>query len=208
MITNRNYGGDAFTIAANNNIPIAPAKIIYNNFMTGFPGIKRYQDYCRMAVMRDGYILLNPVTGHRAHIYDFDELGVIRDKLKDPEFVDYYNEMKRIDSSCETVQKVNYYFRRKSASEKQSINYRIQNRGAMAFKLASIKFFNYLKANNLLNVVKYCIPAHDEIDCECPKSMADKISKALIDCMVKGGKPFCTRVFLGADCEIGDYWIH
>ena len=33
MITNRNYGGDAFTIAANNNIPIAPSKIIYNNFM-------------------------------------------------------------------------------------------------------------------------------------------------------------------------------
>ena len=36
MITTRNYGGDAFTIAANNNIPIAPSKIIYNNFMTGF----------------------------------------------------------------------------------------------------------------------------------------------------------------------------
>ena len=66
------------------------------------------------------------------------------------------------------------YFRRKSASEKQSINYRIQNRGAMMFKLASIKLFNYLKKNNLLGVVKYCIPVHDEINLECPKKQCQR----------------------------------
>lgn len=38
--------------------------------MDSFPGIKVYQDYCRREVMRKGYILMNPVLGHRAHIYD------------------------------------------------------------------------------------------------------------------------------------------
>ena len=53
-----NYGGDYNTISKNDGIPVEEAKEIYDNFMEGFPGIKRYQDYCRMAVMRDGYILL------------------------------------------------------------------------------------------------------------------------------------------------------
>ena len=36
--------------------------------MEGFPGVEAYQKYCRMAVMRDGYVLMNPQTRHRAHI--------------------------------------------------------------------------------------------------------------------------------------------
>ena len=42
--------------------------------MKGFPGVAKYQKYCRMAVIRDGYILMNPVTGHRAHIPDWDNM--------------------------------------------------------------------------------------------------------------------------------------
>ena len=116
--------------------------------------------------------------------------------------------MKKYDPSCETVKDVQNYFRRKSASEKQSINYRIQNRGAMMFKLASIKLFNYLKKNNLLGVVKYCIPVHDEINLECPKAMSEEISKILVKCMEQGAKPFCTRLPLGADVSVGEHWIH
>ena len=78
----------------------------------------------------------------------------------------------------------------------------------MCFKLASIKLFNYLKRNQLLNIVKYCIPVHDEINLECPEELSDEISKILVQCMVEGGKPFCSRVYLGADVEIGKHWIH
>lgn len=203
-----NYGGDANTIMNNKGIPLSEAKAIYENFMRGFPGVAKYQDYCRREVMKKGYILLNPVTKHRAHVYDFEELDRIQKKFDDPEFWDYYREMKKYDPSCETVKDVQNYFRRKSASEKQSINYRIQNRGAMMFKLASIKLFNYLKKNNLLGVVKYCIPVHDEINLECPKAMSEEISKILIKCMEQGAKPFCTRLPLGADVSVGEHWIH
>lgn len=203
-----NYGGDANTIMNNKGIPLSEAKAIYENFMRGFPGVAKYQDYCRREVMKKGYILLNPVTKHRAHIYDFEELDRIQKKFDDPEFWDYYREMKKYDPSCETVKDVQNYFRRKSASEKQSINYRIQNRGAMMFKLASIKLFNYLKKNNLLGVVKYCIPVHDEINLECPKAMSEEISKILVKCMKQGAKPFCTRLPLGADVSVGEHWIH
>lgn len=202
------YGGDNNTLVANKGFAPDKAKEIYDNFMAKFKGIKVYQDYCRKVVMEKGYILMNPVFGHRAHIYDFEELDSIQQKFKEPGFWEYYREMKRDAPSCDTVQRVKHYFQRKSASERQSINYRIQNRGACAFKLASIKFFNWIVANNYQNIVKMCIPAHDEFLLECPENMAEEVYDIIIKCMVAGGKPFCPNVFLGADGGIYDHWVH
>lgn len=203
-----NYGGDYNTISKNDGIPVEEAKEIYDNFMEGFPGIKRYQDYCRMAVMRDGYILLNPLTGHRAHIYDAKELQETRSKMQEPGFWEYYQNVRKRNPQDEIVQEVRHYMQRKAASEKQSINYRIQNRGAMCFKLSSIKLFNWIVDHKLVDKVKMCVPAHDEFNLECPVEIKEQVGKVLIDCMVAGGKPFCPNVFLGADIDINDHWVH
>ncbi len=202
------YGGDDNTLVANKGFAPDKAKTIYNNFMNKFKGIKVYQDYCRKVVMEKGYILMNPVFGHRAHIYDFDELQRIQEKFKDPEFWNYYRQMKKEAPSCDTVQQVKHYFQRKSASERQSINYRIQNRGACAFKLASIKLFNWIVQHNYQDIVLMCIPAHDEFNLECPEEMAEEVLNITLQCMVSGGKPFCPNVYLGADGGIFDHWVH
>lgn len=203
-----NYGGDYNTISKNDGIPVEEAKEIYDNFMEGFPGIKRYQDYCRMAVMRDGYILLNPLTGHRAHIYDAEELKETYNKMQEPGFWEYYQNVRKRNPQDEIVQEVRHYMQRKAASEKQSINYRIQNRGAMCFKLSSIKLFNWIVDHKLIDKVKMCVPAHDEFNLECPVAIKEQVGKVLIDCMIAGGKPFCPNVFLGADIDINDHWVH
>lgn len=203
-----NYGGDYNTISKNDGIPVEEAKEIYDNFMEGFPGIKRYQDYCRAAVMRDGYILLNPLTGHRAHIYDAEELKETHNKMQEPGFWEYYQNVRKRNPQDEIVQEVRYYMQRKAASEKQSINYRIQNRGAMCFKLSSIKLFNWIVDHKLIDKVKMCVPAHDEFNLECPAAIKEQVGKVLIDCMIAGGKPFCPNVFLGADIDINDHWVH
>lgn len=202
------YGGDAHTLMANKGFSKEVAERVYNNFMKSFPGIKRYQDYCRKEVMEKGYILMNPVLGHRAHIYDSKWQIKMKKKLEDNEFMSYYWKMKRDSPYCDTVLEVNKFNKRKSETERQSINYRIQNRGACAFKLASIKLFNWIISNNLQNIVKMCVPAHDEWNLECPENMKDKVAKVLVDCMIAGGKPFCPNVFLGADVSVGRYWIH
>lgn len=203
-----NYGGDYNTISKNDGIPVEEAKEIYDNFMEGFPGIKRYQDYCRAAVMRDGYILLNPLTGHRAHIYDAEELKETHNKMQEPGFWEYYQNVRKRNPQDEIVQEVRHYMQRKAASEKQSINYRIQNRGAMCFKLSSIKLFNWIVDYKLIDKVKMCVPAHDEFNLECPAAIKEQVGKVLIDCMIAGGKPFCPNVFLGADIDINDHWVH
>ena len=193
---------------ANKGFSKENAERIYNNFMKSFPKIKRYQDYCRKAVMEKGYILMNPILGHRAHIYDAKWLLDMSEKMNDKDFMDYYWEMKRDYPSCDTVRNVAKYNKRKSESERQSINYRIQNRGSCCTKLAVIKLFNWIINNNYQNIVKICTIVHDELNLECPESMKDEVADILVKCMIAGGKPFCPTVFLGADISIGSHWIH
>lgn len=120
-----NYGGDANTICINKGIPIEEANKIYKAYMDGFKGLKKYQDFRRKDWFNKGYILLNPKTGHKAYIYDYEKL------LEDKKWMssldwDYYREMKKTCPECDTVQRVRHFFKRKSASEKQSINYPIK----------------------------------------------------------------------------------
>lgn len=203
-----NYGGQDSTLIRNYGLDAKRAKEIYENYMSGFAGLKRYQDFRRIDVMRKGYILLSPITGHKAYIYDYDELKMQMEKQDDPDFWAYYREMKQENPECDTVQGIRRLARRKAESEKQSINYPIQAAGALCFKLASIKLFNWLLKNGLLFKVKYCIPVHDEINLEAPDEISEGVADILVKCMVSAGKPFCTRAHLGADVEIGDHWIH
>lgn len=182
--------------------------------MSGFKGVKKYQDYCRKDVMEKGYILLNPLTGHKAYIYDFDELSRIKEKFKEPGFWEYYRQMKVEAPSCDTVQMVKKFFKRKSASEKQSINYRIQGTGSMCLRVSLINFFEYLRRNNLLFKVLINVIPYDEINIEAPENIAKEISEVLYNCMVKAGAYFCTRCKLDADIStledgtLPNYWIH
>ena len=209
-----NYGGNADTMHQNDDIPIEEAKEIYNNYMQGFPGVRDYQDYCRKAVMRDGYILENPVTGHKAFIHNWNELFSIQEEMKDQDFWQEYRAMKAIDPSSEICFQVRKYYREKADLEKASINYRIQNRGAMATKLSGTLLFNYILKHDLQNIVKICLQVHDEWDVECPESMAEEIADVIRLCMEKGAKPFCTRLPLSADLArlkdgtIPNYWLH
>lgn len=203
-----NYGGQDSTLIRNYGLDAKRAKEIYENYMSGFAGLKRYQDFRRVDVMRKGYILLSKITGHKAYIYDYDELKMQMEKQDDPDFWAYYREMKQENPECDTVQGVRRLARRKAESEKQSINYPIQAAGALCFKLASIKLFNWLLKNGLLFKVKYCIPVHDEINLEAPDEIAQEVADILVKCMVSAGKPFCTRAHLGADVEVANYWVH
>lgn len=208
-----NYGGTAETIHNNKGIPIEEATTIYNNYMSGFKGLKKYQDFRRKDWFDKGYILLSPLTGHKAFIYDYEEL------LKDKKWMaeldwDYYREMKKTSPECDTVQRVRHFFKRKAASEKQSINYTIQAAGSMCLRVSLINFFEYLRRNNLLFKVLIAVTPYDEADIEAPEEIAEDIAKALYNCMVKAGAYFCDKCKLDAEVsrlpngELPNYWIH
>ena len=207
------YGGDANTIQQNYGKSKEEAEQIYNSYMNGLKGVQKYQQFCRKDVMDKGYILLNPLTKHKAYIYDYDKLIDIKNEFS-TEFWDKYRELKASNPSHPIVEEVRYFFKRKSASEKQSINYRIQATGAFCLRVSLINFFNWIIENNLFNIVKISIIPYDEINCEAPKEIAEEVTSKLYYYMIKAGKFFCTRCKLDADISrledgsLPSYWIH
>ena len=210
-----NYAGDANTIANNKGIPLEEAKKIYDAYMKGFSGVKKYQDFCRKDWFQKGYILLSQVTKHKAFIYDWEELKSIRQGMNAEGYWDEYRHKKEMGWFDDPqVQEVKHFFKRKAACEKQSVNYRIQGSGSQCLRLSMIYFFDYLRENSLLNKVLICVPPYDEINCEAPEDIAMEVAMNLHECMVRAGKIFCTRCKLDADISLNkdgtlpNHWVH
>lgn len=207
------YGGDANTLISRDNIPREEAIKIEANYRKGFKGVDTYQTKQRKLVMQLGYVDECPEVGYRAYIYDFESLNNTQNKFNS-EFWDRYRSLKSTNPSDPLVEEVRHYFKRKSASERQSINYPIQSRGSAIFKIAIVNLFNWVVQNNLFSIVKFCIPAHDELNIEAPEEIAEKAADKLYECMVKAGKFICKIVPLDAEVsrlpngELPNYWIH
>ena len=116
------YGGDANTLIGRDHIPEEEARQIEANYRKGFKGVAAYQAYQRKIVMQLGYINTCPEVGYRAYIYDYDKLKATQNKFN-KDFWDTYRRLKATDPTNSIVEEVRYYFKRKSASERQSINY-------------------------------------------------------------------------------------
>lgn len=116
------YGGDANTLIGRDHIPEEEARQIEANYRKGFKGVAAYQAYQRKIVMQLGYINTCPEVGYRAYIYDYDKLKETQDKFC-KEFWDKYRVLKVNDPANPIVEEIKHYFKRKSASERQSINY-------------------------------------------------------------------------------------
>ena len=207
------YGGDANTLIGRDHIPEEEARAIEANYKKGFPGVAAYQSYQRKIVMQLGYINTCPEVGFRAYIYDFEDLDKIQ-KQFNQEFWTKYKRLKAENPSDQLVEEVRHYFKRKSASERQSINYPIQSRGSAIFKIAAINLFKWVVDNGLFGIVKFCIPAHDEFNIEAPEEIAEEVAAKLHECMIKAGKFICRIVPLEAevsrlkDGTLPTYWIH
>ncbi len=209
-----NYAGNANTIKRNFGLTDEEANRIYNAYMNGFDGLKKYQEFRKKDWWEKGYIDLNPKVGYKAFIYDYKYLKQCQESFKKEGFWEYYKEMKNSCPSCDTVVKVKEFFKRKSDYDRQSVNYPIQHTGALCYKVSMINFFNYLKNNNLLFKVLIPVTPYDEINCEAPEEIAEEIANKLYNIMVKAGAYFCKKCVLDAeisrqgDKNLPNYWIH
>lgn len=118
-----NYSGNATTIKRNFGLTDEEANRIYNSYMSGFNGLKKYQEFRKKDWWNKGYIDLNPKVGYKAFIYDWKYLMSVQGTFKEPGFWDHYKAMKDSGESSYTVTKVKDYFKRRSDCDRQSVNY-------------------------------------------------------------------------------------
>lgn len=207
-----NYGGGAYTITKNANIPLEKSNEIFENYFKAFPDLSKYYERVKREAFRNQYILVNPYTGSKTFFpVESQKLEPLEKEIKHPDFWDQYKYHKSHDTKEfkeHYKSLVKNYFGIKGSIERMAMNYPIQGTAAEMTKLAVIKIFNYLVTNDLLYKVKICILVHDEIVLEVPKDIQNEMSQVLKDCMESAANTFCKILPVKAEPVISEVWTH
>ena len=202
-----NYGGNGSTIAESMNISVEEGNKIYNNYMSAFPGLKKYFDMRKKQALTDGYIGISDLTKRKSYVHYWDDYKALSDMMTKSYWEEYRKEKEFDSPRFRSMKKdVKQYFYYRGEIERKALNFGIQGTAAEATKMSCIYIFDYIIKNNLFGTVKFVNTIHDENVIECPLDMADKIAKVVGDAMVKAGTFFCKRVPLLAVPEINFYW--
>lgn len=182
------------------------AKSIYDSYMQGFSGISRFQNKEKKFVVNNGYILISPVTGHKSYWWDWQYWKKVQQSFTQ-EFWEEYR-LYHKGTGDNIAKKVSVHFKAKTKYEKNACNSPLQGSGACIFKIFNKMYFDWIVDNGYFNIIKLCIPVHDETNVECPEELVEIADKKLEEIMKEAGKPFLKTLELDSDAEISDHWVH
>ena len=78
-----NFGGGAFAIMSSIQCTEEEANQIIKNYEEGFKGTAEFAKNGSKLVRQNGYVLMNPITGHKMYWWDFDKWQTIQKKYQD-----------------------------------------------------------------------------------------------------------------------------
>ena len=218
------YGGNAFTVASNLNIPLKQAEDIEKKFKELHKGIYEWAEKVYKRAIEVGYI--ETADGFRYHLEYYDEFKELHDEIMsfDRQFWDkyrigkkeYQNEKNGVDIEnweayelyVENKSKISKYFKRKSEYMRLCLNFPIQSRSAHQTKRALVWLFDYIIEQGHIWDVKIDVAPHDEIMLEVRENLAEQYKVVLEDTMVNAGNYYLTSgiVSMKADAQIGKTW--
>lgn len=193
------YGGNDSTLVAQYGMSSDKAKSIYENYMKGFPGIAQFQNSQKKFVVQNGYILISPVTGHKAFWWDWEHWKKVQNSYT-PEFWEEYK-LYHKGTGDNIAKKVSTHFKAKTKWEKNACNSPLQGSGAIIFKIFNRMLFNWVLEKGYFNKVKFCVPVHDEINVECPNEIAEEVRAKIQEIMKEAAKPFLKVLELESDAS-------
>lgn len=195
--------GNWATLVANNGMKPEDAKAIEKYYKEGFSGATKYQENCMKYTESTGIIRICKETGHIAKWWDWNKW------YKRQHSEDFWNEYRRKkELGLPKSKEEEEHFKARNKWDKNSVNSTTQGLGSVIFKHFSFRFMMWILDNNLFDIVKFCIPVHDEICIECPKEMTDEVVKKLKYFMEDTGSLYCHLLPLPAQEEISNHWVH
>jgi DNA polymerase I-like protein with 3'-5' exonuclease and polymerase domains len=175
-----------------------------NAYINGFNGIAEFKKKGSKFVRTHGYIVLNPITGHKTYWWDWDK-WIEEQKSFTQEFWNDYR-INHKGTNDEVCKKVAHHARVGSKWDRKALNSVTQGTGAICLKVAGKKLFDYIINNGYFDKVKIVNFVHDEICVEYPKNLG--IAKILEDIMEETTRIFCKSLPIPAEASEGSHWIH
>lgn len=189
------FGGGARAIANTLSIPYKEAKEIEDAYKSGFKGITFFKAKGSKLVCKNGYVLMNPITGHKMYWEDHAKWKTRQ-------------EMDPIEFSLLSKEEQEEHSKAKAYWERMALNSVTQGTGIIILKFAMIHFFKWIVKEGLFNKVLICDLVHDEAVIEYPKELKDTVVPMLKQCMERSAAIFCKKLPIPAAPETGLHWIH
>ena len=174
----------------------------YNN---GFKGIAKFKLKGSRFVRSHGYIVLNPITGHKTYWWDWDKWCERKKTFTQEFWADYRLNHKGTGDAIAKL--VSAHAKAGSKWDRKALNSVTQGTGAICLKVAARKFFDWIIDNGYFDIVKMVNFVHDELCIEYPDSMTET-SKILENIMEETAAIYCKSLPIPAEASVGNHWIH
>ena len=199
------FGAAAPTIAKSANCTVEEAQSYIDMLDKEFVGVSSFAKKGSQFVRKNGYILINPLTGTKLYWWDFNKWLSIQNSFTREFWDDYKINHKGTGDSIALL--VRKQFKIAGNYDRLARNVVTQGTGAIILKKASIMLFNYIVSNNYFNKIKLCVEVHDEINCEFPEELTD-FPSILKKIMEDAAAIYCKSLPIPADAEVSDHWVH
>lgn len=200
------YGGSYSTLMSSLGISEEEAKKIVANYNEGYKATIEFAKKGEAFVKNTGYILINPVYGHRLWWWDFKKWNK-RQQSFTPEFWKEYR-LYHKGTGDTIAQEVKQYFQTIGKYGRLARNAPSQGSSSIMTKLATIDLFNWIIDNGYFNKILLVNITHDEINTEFPEELKDSYPQLVQSIMAKAGSMLCTKVEVSAEASVGEFWIH
>lgn len=199
------FGAAAPTIAKSAGCSEEQAQKYIDDLDKFFAGRTAFVKKGSRFVREHGYVLINPVTGHKVYWWDWPEWKV-RQASFTPEFWEDYR-IHHKGTGDDVAVMVRNHFQAASKYDRYALNSPTQGTGAIIMKDALTQLFNWIVDSGSFGEIKICVVVHDEINCEYPETCVN-FPEILAQIMTESASKYCKSLPIPAEASVGDYWIH
>lgn len=201
------YGSDGSSIASSVGLPVEKAREMVAGILKGMPGMATYKKKTGKFLKEHGYIIINPITGHRVYWPEWASWKSVEDSFDRHFWEDY--KIYHQGTGDEVCQKVKKHMQQgHDWFGKNVLNYPIQGGSAIVLKQAAADLFEFVVKQGMFGKILFCVFVHDEIDCECPLEYAGEFSKIMENIMENASAKYYKRLPIPAECEVELFWKH
>lgn len=199
------YGGGYTTIMSQLKCSEEEAKTIVKNYEEGFKGTIEFAKKGSRFVRNNGYIIINPNTGHRLNWWDWKEWKEEQSSFTPKFWEEYRNKHKGTDDNIAKM--VSKHFKAASKYDRLARNAPAQGTSAIMTKVAVTDIFNWIVKHGYFGKIHCCVLVHDETNWDYPKEV-EEFPKIVKSYMERAASMFCKSLPIPAEASIGDHWIH
>lgn len=199
------FGAAAPTISQSANCSIEEAQQYIDNLEKGFIGVSSFAKKGSAFVRKNGYILINPLTGHKKYWWDHNK-WLKRQESFTQEFWENYRNYHK-GTGDEVALEVREHFQAASKYDRDARNVVTQGTGAIIMKDLMTDLFKWIIENNYFNKIKIVASVHDELVVEFPEYLKD-FSRTLEKIMENSATKFCKSLPIPAEASVDICWRH